>query len=71
MNKIKSSENIFPFYPLPCWKKLRGEHFFFNLQQGKKSESCAEYTPLSAFLNQQVNINQYSVKIDNYFKYLF
>ena len=26
MNKIKSSENIFPFYTLPCWeKKLGGE----------------------------------------------
>ena len=25
MNKIKSSENIFPFYFLPGWKKLRGE----------------------------------------------
>ena len=25
MNKIKSFENIFLFYPLPCWKKLGGE----------------------------------------------
>ena len=25
MNKIKSFENIFPFYPLPCWEKLGGK----------------------------------------------
>ena len=23
MYKIKSSENVFPFYPLPYWKKTR------------------------------------------------
>ena len=43
MNKIKSFENIFPFYALPCWKKLGGgKKTKKNLQQRKKNESCAE-----------------------------
>ena len=45
MNKIKSSENIFPFYPLPCWKKLGGEKNK-KIAAEEKNESCAEYTPL-------------------------
>ena len=37
MKKIKSFENIFPFYFLPCWKKLEGEKNKKNLQPGKKN----------------------------------
>ena len=43
MNKIKSFENIYHVFPLPCWKKTRiGE----KIAAGGKNESCAEYTPL-------------------------
>ena len=43
MNKIKSFENIFPFYALPCWKKLgAGKKLKKFGSRGKKNESCAE-----------------------------
>ena len=45
MNKMKSSENIFRFYPLTCWKKIGGVPVK-KIATGEKHESCAEYTPL-------------------------
>ena len=42
MNKIRSSVNIFPFFPLPCLKKLREEKTKY-FAAGEKNESCAEY----------------------------
>ena len=47
MDKIKSSENIFPFnlFPSLLEKTRRGKKFL-KLQQGKNNESCAEYTSL-------------------------
>ena len=48
MNKIKSSVNIFPFFPFLAGKKQEGEKYKI-LQQEKKNESNAEYTyPWSA-----------------------
>ena len=44
MNKIKSFENIFPFYPLPCWKKLGGEKNKFAA--GKKINLVHNIHPL-------------------------
>ena len=45
MNKIKSFENIFPFYPLPCWKKLGGKKnikiCWKKLGGGKNKKICS------------------------------
>ena len=41
MSKIKSLENIFLFFYLPCLKKLRGN----KLQQGKKLILFRIFTP--------------------------
>ena len=51
MNKIRSFENTFPFYP-GQEKTRRGKNIFF-CSRGK-NESCAEYTPL---LVDCLNIN--------------
>ena len=47
MNKIKISENIFPFFPLPCWKKLGGKKNKKICSRGKKLILCRIYTPVN------------------------
>ena len=42
MNKINCSENIFPIFPLPCWKKTMRKKICIR----EKNESSAEYSPL-------------------------
>ena len=43
MNKINCSENIFPIFPFPCWKKtMRRKKICIR----EKNESSAEYSPL-------------------------
>ena len=51
MNRIKSSVNIFHFFPFLAGKKTGGEKKK-NLQQGKKWILCRIYTP--AIISKQI-----------------
>ena len=62
MNKIKSFENIFSFYPLPYWKKVEGEKNKQICSKGKNNEYCAEYTNLIFFRNS-FHIYQYPIDL--------
>ncbi len=58
MNKIKSSENIFP---LPCWGKKK-------FAAGDKNESCAEYTPLVNYKTLLRSIKYINMRVSFYQK---